>query len=397
MYTQVSVSAVSVPNMWRKPHKATVKAIADSFEEDGQLQPIGVRPDPDSPDEYVLVYGKRRLEAAKKLGWGSIEAKVITCDGDAAGAMTNAENLFRSPLTAAEKVIALKDWNERYRAKHPELLGRGKAGGEAKRRAKQGLPPTDVKPFAVHVEEVTGLERSRVHAYLKAGKNLTDEQLGVLAEAKASRDQVRQINDLTEDRRTEAVTPVASGLAVADAIVQATLPPNATVEKVGGSADDPVREDYLTDEDWLALYCDEVLARLKFKESYVRAAMLYRRTREARHAFAKEVRPPMRDGKSPKADPLYRMLARLVNVEHPKHWLPCGPCGGSGQVSGDKCSNCWGHGFALKTGVSSEGQRHLLLHRRVVLPGDHDGRLRVRVHYEAGRRPVARHPLLPHR
>jgi ParB/RepB/Spo0J family partition protein len=41
-----------------------------SLEEHGQLQPIGLTP------EYKLVFGERRLRAAKEMGWQYIEAIV---------------------------------------------------------------------------------------------------------------------------------------------------------------------------------------------------------------------------------------------------------------------------------------------------------------------------------
>src|SRR5262249_12543469 len=46
-------------------------ALAASLAEVGQLQPVAVSPD------GLLVAGRRRLEAAKKLGWESIAVHVI--------------------------------------------------------------------------------------------------------------------------------------------------------------------------------------------------------------------------------------------------------------------------------------------------------------------------------
>lgn len=54
-----------------------VEEIKESFQEDGQWNPIIVRPAPDSRDvEYEIISGAHRFEAAHSLGWSEIEATV---------------------------------------------------------------------------------------------------------------------------------------------------------------------------------------------------------------------------------------------------------------------------------------------------------------------------------
>ena len=49
-----------------------VHTLMASIREDGLLEPIGVSTTKGSKDEYVVVYGNRRLEACRKLGWKTI-------------------------------------------------------------------------------------------------------------------------------------------------------------------------------------------------------------------------------------------------------------------------------------------------------------------------------------
>ena len=69
-----------------------------------------------------MIAGERRLEAAKRLGWKSIEAKVIDDPGEIKSLeLEIEENIFRKPFTEAE----LNEGYERiHRLKNPSLKQR---------------------------------------------------------------------------------------------------------------------------------------------------------------------------------------------------------------------------------------------------------------------------------
>ena len=56
-------------------HLCDLDAIADSIDRYGLLHPIGVTPQSDGT--YELIFGRRRLEACRKLGHSTIEAKLV--------------------------------------------------------------------------------------------------------------------------------------------------------------------------------------------------------------------------------------------------------------------------------------------------------------------------------
>jgi N6-adenosine-specific RNA methylase IME4 len=70
--------------------------LAANMAELGLLQDIGVRPD------GTLIWGERRLRAAKLLGWTDIETKIINIDSIARGEY--AENFYRKNFTLSEAV-----------------------------------------------------------------------------------------------------------------------------------------------------------------------------------------------------------------------------------------------------------------------------------------------------
>jgi hypothetical protein len=73
-----------------------LQALADSMSEIGLLQPIGVTAD------FALVFGERRLRAARNLGWTAILARIVDVPSIVAGEY--AENEVRKDFTPSERV-----------------------------------------------------------------------------------------------------------------------------------------------------------------------------------------------------------------------------------------------------------------------------------------------------
>jgi ParB family chromosome partitioning protein len=349
----ISINAIEVPKKWRVVKKKTVAELVLSLRQEGLLHAIGVRPTP-VPGKFMLVFGRHRLEAAKKAGWTEIEAKVMDISEKAAEGATTAENLFRNNLNAAERVIALKAWSEQYVAEHPEVHGRGKAGGTA-RQAKAvekatGKAPELPKTFPEHASEQTGIPATTIKNTLATGRNLSEEEMGVMAEREVPLEHIRKINKLPAEQRKEAVALVAAGQSAIEAVAQASLPANATIETVAGDPEQGAKaEADMSDDEWLEHFCGDVLARLKYKAAFVSDALLYRKTRDALHKLKTGTKTALSQSKAKVVGPFFLIFAKLVNTDHPSRWNPCGKCGGSGQ-SGDKakCGFCNGHAYSTK-------------------------------------------------
>jgi uncharacterized ParB-like nuclease family protein len=82
----------------------TANALSQSMADQGQLQPIVVRPREDGG--YWLVAGVHRLAAAKKLKWKEINCTVFDSMGaDEAELAEIDENLIRAELSPAERAL----------------------------------------------------------------------------------------------------------------------------------------------------------------------------------------------------------------------------------------------------------------------------------------------------
>ena len=83
-----------------------VAELRDAIDANGQAVPILVRRKPGDPDRYLLVYGRRRLEAIRASDKVSkVRALVANLDDDAAVRSQISENMARRDLSYIEKAI----------------------------------------------------------------------------------------------------------------------------------------------------------------------------------------------------------------------------------------------------------------------------------------------------
>jgi hypothetical protein len=105
----------------------------------------------------------------------------------------------------------------------------------------------------------------------------------------------------------------------------------------------------LSDDQWLAAHCIDVIKRMKNPALYKEEALLYREISAARQAFKDQTKRALAQSRRSHAGPFFYAVTRVVNVEHPRNWLVCGRCQGSGQIAtvGD-CETCKGFGYLLQ-------------------------------------------------
>ena len=125
VFQEVEISEIVTPPHRRETDPSKVKTLAQSIEDGGLLQPIGITPD------KTLIFGRHRLEAHRLLGRDRIPATIHDLSRLRAEMAEIDENLERSPLTPLQVANALKRRKEIYEELYPETK-RGKAGGHAK-------------------------------------------------------------------------------------------------------------------------------------------------------------------------------------------------------------------------------------------------------------------------
>src|SRR5690349_7292916 len=84
----------------RAVNAAAVKRLADSIDQIGLRHPITVR---EKGEKYLLVAGRHRLEAFRKLGREFVPASIVKRTNDEARLWEISENLHRADLTKLER------------------------------------------------------------------------------------------------------------------------------------------------------------------------------------------------------------------------------------------------------------------------------------------------------
>lgn len=85
--------------------EATLRELADSILAVGVVQPVSVRPHPETPGRYILNYGERRYRASVIAGMPGIPAFVHRTPDDYSQV---AENLHRADLSPMEMALFIK-------------------------------------------------------------------------------------------------------------------------------------------------------------------------------------------------------------------------------------------------------------------------------------------------
>lgn len=101
--------------------------LADSIKQQGILQPVLLRPDPDAIGSYVIIAGERRIRAAHIAGLAAVPALIGEVDQAKAAEMQLVENIQREELSITEMAAAIAQLYEKHHALKPIAALTGKS------------------------------------------------------------------------------------------------------------------------------------------------------------------------------------------------------------------------------------------------------------------------------
>lgn len=167
------------PNQPRRRFDAdALLALAESIRQDGVLQPVVVRADPDGRG-YELVAGERRLRATRLAGLDTIPAVVRAVDDRASAELALIENLQRADLNPVERALAFRTLADRYQLTHAQI------------------------------GERVGLDRVSVSNHLRL-LELDEEILGMVADGRLGFGHARALLGITDAERRSSVARLAA-------------------------------------------------------------------------------------------------------------------------------------------------------------------------------------------
>jgi ParB family chromosome partitioning protein len=209
---EIAIADIILPPNRRSQHEEVVVGLMTSMTELGQQHPITVHQDAEA-DQFVLIEGGHRLEAARRLGWTGISAKIVDWEPDQRRMWEISENLHRAELTVLERDEQIAEWIElveRRRQKDqvsneankPSQVatvskgGRGKEGGARAAARELGITKDD----AHRAKKVAGLPETAKQVARETG---LDDNRTVLLEAAKAEDSTEYLREESARRDTK--------------------------------------------------------------------------------------------------------------------------------------------------------------------------------------------------
>ncbi|SNS87378.1 Chromosome segregation protein Spo0J, contains ParB-like nuclease domain [[Luteovulum] sphaeroides subsp. megalophilum] len=177
---RVPVAEIETKGRLRPVSEAGVESLLASIRETGVMKDaIHIRK---KKDGLHLIAGGHRLEAARRLGWPDIEAKVWTdVTDDWARLMEIDDNLAGAEMNALDTAVFLAARKAVYERLHPETKQATGATLAAKRWNPADI--VSVASFATATAEKFGLTDRHVRRMISAGSALGPDQVRALRQA----------------------------------------------------------------------------------------------------------------------------------------------------------------------------------------------------------------------
>ncbi len=143
--------------------EAELEELASSIRENGLLQPLVVRPHPESADRFELVAGERRFRALTSLEWQDVPVVVREADDETLLVLALVENLQREALNPLEEAEGYQALADRYDLKHAEIA---KAVGKDRSTVANLIRLLALPPSIRKLVEAGGLSQGHARALL---------------------------------------------------------------------------------------------------------------------------------------------------------------------------------------------------------------------------------------
>lgn len=186
----ITISDIDIPNNRREVNAAAVKRLAQSIDQIGLRHPITVR---EKGDRYILVAGRHRIEAYKKMDIEHIPATIVKMTNDDARLWEIAENLHRAELTKLDRDDNIAEWikiTERISSQLETKTDRGRPEsginaaarelGVEKMDAHRAVKVASLSDEAKEAARETGLDDNRSALLEAAGKGTVAEQVAAI-------------------------------------------------------------------------------------------------------------------------------------------------------------------------------------------------------------------------
>lgn len=197
----------------RPGDKEAIDQLARSMKECGQLQPVMLEALADG--RYCRVFGRRRLEAARLLGWTTIRASVVNpLADDVRRTIVAIENVQRQNLTAAEETLACHELTQLQALAAARQLAKP-LSPECGALAGRTLTVNDTSELSVMDRKVWSHDAMRDPRVSKIASEMVAAMLGKTAEWVRSRLYVGRLSEGARRLVLEEKLPLAHAREIA--------------------------------------------------------------------------------------------------------------------------------------------------------------------------------------
>ena len=199
---KIQIFQIKVNDGRREICPEAVHELANSISESGLINPITV------DQNYTLIAGLHRLEAAKLLGWTEIECTVSDLEGLMAELAEIDENLIRRGLDYIDEGKQLARRKEIYEALHPETQ-QGKRNGQTSKT--ETVSVLETKPFAEDTAEKLGTTARTVRNKIQVAKKLTPDTTKIVKSNRVGFKNALKLSRLSPKQQEEAAGQLVAG------------------------------------------------------------------------------------------------------------------------------------------------------------------------------------------
>lgn len=203
----IKIDDIIINSRKRKLNTYKVKELAESMKLIGQLEPITIT------KSNILLAGLHRVEAAKLLGWQSIEAQFFEGDAISMELVEIDENLMRNDLTILEQGEHL--------ARRQELIGWKNGMNQYSLGCDIMSPPKSTSEIAKDI----GLTERSAQRRMQAARNIIPEVKDVIRDTEIadSTTQLLELARLKPEEQIEVSNFLNEEKTIRDALIKAKI------------------------------------------------------------------------------------------------------------------------------------------------------------------------------
>lgn len=165
---EIPINSIKIGARLRRMKDEAVDVLVESIEQIGLLNPIVIT------DQFKLIAGRHRIEAAKRLGWKTIPAHIRALDSLESELAEIDENLRRNDLTVLERGEHLVRRKAIYEVMHPETKHGAKGGWHNNKTSKLENADSAVSSFVEDTAQKTDLSSRSMFVEIQIANDIAE-------------------------------------------------------------------------------------------------------------------------------------------------------------------------------------------------------------------------------